>query len=76
MRISRRIERTHSRNGIHLRQGAHRGADPLPQGRAGAAGEPITHVNVVFASSRKGITSGASWAQLIVKGILSLSINP
>lgn len=48
---------------------AHKGADPLPPGAVqGTDGEPITHVNVVFASSRKGdYFKGVKGAQLIVK---------
>lgn len=48
---------------------AHKNADPLPESAVqGAADEPITHVNVVFASSRKGdYFKGVENATLIVK---------
>lgn len=48
---------------------AHKNADPLPEGAVqGAADEAITHVNVVFASSRKGdYFKGVENATLIVK---------
>lgn len=47
----------------------HANSDPLPAGvKQGKASEPITHVNVVFASSRKGdYFKGEKNAQLIVK---------
>jgi len=47
----------------------HSNADPLPRGAVqGGANEPITHVNVVFASSRRGdFFRGRRNAQLIVK---------
>ena len=47
----------------------HTNADPLPKGAVqGNGNEPITHVNVVFASSRKGdYFKGRKNAQLIVK---------
>ena len=48
---------------------AHADADPLPAGAVqGTANEAITHVNVVFASSRRGdFFKGRRGAQLIVK---------
>lgn len=48
---------------------SHANADPLPEGAMqGGADEPITHVNVVFASSRKGdYFKGKENATLIVK---------
>lgn len=47
----------------------HKNADPLPKGAVqGTGNEPITHVNVVFASSRRGdYFKGQKNAQLIVK---------
>ena len=47
----------------------HANADPMPKGAVqGAGNEQITHVNVVFASSRKGdYFKGKKNAQLIVK---------
>lgn len=47
----------------------HTNSDPLPPNAVqGAASEPITHVNVVFASSRKGdYFKGKKNAQLVVK---------
>lgn len=48
---------------------SHVNADPMPEGAVqGNADEPITHVNVVFASSRKGdYFKGKENATLIVK---------
>lgn len=48
---------------------SHKNADPLPNGAVqGGADEPITHVNVVFASSRKGdFFKGVKGARLLVK---------
>lgn len=48
---------------------SHANADPMPEGAVqGNADEPITHVNVVFASSRKGdYFKGKENATLIVK---------
>lgn len=48
---------------------AHKNADPLPKGTVqGGKDEPITHVNVVFASSRKGdFFKGVKGARLLVK---------
>ncbi len=48
---------------------SHTNADPMPKGAVqGDADEPITHVNVVFASSRKGdYFKGKENATLIVK---------
>lgn len=48
---------------------SHKNADPLPEGAVqGGADEPITHVNVVFASSRKGdYFKGVKDARLIVQ---------
>lgn len=47
----------------------HQNADPFPEGVVqGSAEEPITHINVVFASSRKGdYFKGVKGAKLIVK---------
>ena len=47
----------------------HKGADPLPDGvEQGGADEPVTHVNVVFASSRRGDHfEGTKGARLVVK---------
>lgn len=47
----------------------HANADPFPDGvMQGNADEPITHINVVFASSRKGdYFKGVKGAKLIVK---------
>ena len=47
----------------------HKGADPLPDGvEQGGADEPVTHVNVVFASSRRGdYFEGTKGARLVVK---------
>ena len=47
----------------------HKGADPLPDGvEQGGADEPVTHVNVVFASSRRGDHfEGTKGARLVVR---------